>query len=115
MVVVAAVAGACGGESATPDLSGPAARGDELVTSLGCAGCHRGAEVGPSWTGTWGADVELSDGTRVRFDAAYVRSAVRTPDLHRRSGDWVRMPAYGLDQLSDDELDDIVAYLRALQ
>lgn len=107
----------CGG-SAASDLQGAAARGATLTRELGCAACHgsadRDAEIGPSWIGSWSNDIEMSDGETVRFDASYVVSSVRQPDLQRRSGDWRRMPAYDTDQLTDDELNDIVAYLEAL-
>lgn len=107
----------CGG-SAPRDLDGAAARGATLTRELGCAACHGGAdqdaEIGPSWVGSWNDEIVMSDGERVRFDASYVVSSVRQPDLQRRVGDWRRMPAYDTDQLTDDELNDIVAYLEAL-
>ncbi len=107
----------CGG-SAASDLQGGAARGATLARVLGCAACHgdanHDAAIGPSWVGSWADDVELSDGDTVRFDAEYVVTSVREPDLQRRIGDWRRMPAFGADQLTDDELNDIVAYLETL-
>lgn len=109
--------GACS-SSPPAEFSAEGERGRALTEEVGCAGCHGGfgesAEVGPSWVGSWGDDVELDDGTALRFDADYVITAVREPDVHRRPGDWVRMPAYGLDQLTDEELDAIVAYIEEL-
>ena len=116
-VVVSAVLAACG-SSPPAELSAAADDGRRLTEEVGCAGCHGGfgeaASVGPSWVGSWGDDVELDDGTVERFDAEYVVTAVREPDVHRRAGDWVRMPAYGLDQLTDDELDAIITYIEEL-
>ena len=116
-VLVGAIVAGCGGSSDV-ELSGAAARGQVLTRDLGCAACHGGADasatIGPSWVGSWGDDVEMSDGTVVRFDASYVVSSVRQPDVHRRTGDWRRMPAYASDQLTDAEVADIVAYLKEL-
>jgi mono/diheme cytochrome c family protein len=107
---------ACGG--AEPQLSARAARGQEVAERAGCAACHGGldtdATIGPSWVGSWGTEVLLDDGRRVVFDADHVRRSVREPDADRLAGDWMRMPAYGPDQISAEELDDIVEYLRAL-
>ncbi len=108
---------ACGSDSAA-QLSAPGERGRQLSTDLGCAGCHGGddreATIGPDWTGSWGTEIELDDGSTATFDALYVERSVRSPDAQRRTGDWIRMPEYRADQLTDDELADIVVYLEEL-
>lgn len=101
----------------TAELSPTAARGRDIAARLGCVSCHQpddGPAVGPDWTGSWGTNVELDDGTTVVFDADFVADAVRTPAAQQRRGDWPQMPAFEPDQLSDAELDAIVAYLEAL-
>lgn len=113
----ALVAVGCG-TSAPTNFSDAAGRGHELVQQLGCATCHDpdGSEtpLGPRWERSWNRQIELSDGSRVPFDRQYVISSVRDADRHRRSGDWIRMPTYTAAQLTDEELDDIVAYIEAL-
>ncbi len=108
---------ACGSETAT-ELSAAGERGRQLSTDLGCAGCHGGegrdATIGPAWSGSWGTEIELDDGSTTTFDARYVERSVRSPDAQRRAGDWIRMPEYRADQLTDDELADIVVYLEEL-
>ena len=90
-----------------------------MSIEVGCAGCHGGldepASIGPSWSGSWGTDVELDNGSTVRFDAAYVERSVRRPGDQRRSGDWMQMPAYGADQLTDDEIDALITYIEELR
>lgn len=116
-LVVAASVVACAGDSRV-QLDGKAARGRDVAESAGCAGCHGGddapATVGPSWNGSWGSEVVLDDGTEVLFDEEFVISSVRTPDLQRRKGDWLHMPAFTAEQISDAELADVIAYLIAL-
>ena len=101
-----------------PTLSAAAKDGQSIASTRGCAACHAGlgsdATIGPSWRGAWGTTVALDDGTEVVFDETYVRASARTPDAQRREGDWLRMPTFGPDQLSDAELDSIVAYIREL-
>jgi len=116
LTAVIAVA-ACASDSST-DLSAAGERGRRLSTDLGCAGCHGGddrdATIGPDWTDSWGTEIELDDGSTTTFDGLYVERSVRSPDAQRRSGDWIRMPEYRADQLTDDELADIVVYLEEL-
>lgn len=89
-----------------------------MSIQVGCANCHGGldaaASVGPSWSGSWGTIVELNDGATVRFDAPYVERSVRNPGEQRRAGDWLQMPAYGVDQLTDDEIAALAAYIEEM-
>lgn len=116
VVIVGATAG-CGSTDA-PELSSLGERGRQVSIEVGCAGCHGGggeqASIGPSWAGAWGSVVELDDGSTVRFDAAYVERSIRKPGDQRRSGDWMQMPAYAEDQLTDDEIAAIAAYIEEL-
>lgn len=118
LALTAAVAfAACASDSST-EFSAAGERGRQLSTDLGCAGCHgaddREATIGPDWNGSWGTDIELDDGSTTTFDVIYVERSVRSPDAQRRAGDWIRMPEYRADQLTDDELADIVVYLEEL-
>jgi mono/diheme cytochrome c family protein len=72
-------------------------RGQELFATKGCAHCHGPAGVG----GTIGPDLQL---VRKRMNAAEI-----TKQIHDGSKS---MPAFG-EQLSNAEIKDLVAYLRA--
>lgn len=118
LVFIIVVAAAACGTSDSPELSSQAERGRQVSIQVGCANCHGGldaaASVGPSWSGSWGTIVELNDGATVRFDAPYVERSVRSPGEQRRAGDWVQMPAYGVDQLTDDEIAALAAYIEEM-
>jgi mono/diheme cytochrome c family protein len=73
------------------------ARGQELFATKGCAHCHGPAGVG----GPIGPDLQL------------IRKRMSAADIAKQIHDGGRsMPAFG-DQLSDNEINDLVAYLRA--
>ncbi len=65
------------------------ARGEELWTSTGCAGCHSldgSAGVGPTMKGLAGSKVTLDDGSTVTADDAYLERAIVDPDAQVSEG-----------------------------
>ena len=116
--LLAGVAAACGDSSSPRPLSAEAQEGQAVARRAGCAGCHGdangGATVGPSWVGLWGTDVTLDDGSVVRFDEEFVRTAVRDPDAQRPEGTWLHMPTFGERQVSEADLEALIAYIREL-
>jgi cytochrome c2 len=92
------------------------ARGEALLTSLGCTQCHTtdgSTRIGPSFAKRWGTSVALADGSHVTFDEAYVRESVLSPQAKARPGYPPVMPTFdGL--IKDRQLADIVAYLKTL-
>lgn len=109
---------ACGGDrDAGPPvvITGAAAkRGERLATDNSCASCHTpdgGRSVGPTWKDLAGSDVVLGDGTELVADDAYLARAIRSPKDQVVDGYSAIMPTY---ELTDAEVDDLVAYLRAL-
>jgi mono/diheme cytochrome c family protein len=105
---------ACGGDDSGADrlgLSDEARRGAELADDNGCSACHRSGAVGPRWDGLYGSTVELDDGTTVVADEAYLIRAITDPGAEIVAGFSVTMPD---NDLSDDEVAAIVAYLREL-
>lgn len=113
-----AVLAACSGsdESAAdaPTLTGAAATGQQLFRSSGCAACHSvsGKDgVGPALNGLAGSRVELEDGTTVTADEAYLREAITQPEAEIVKGFRPVMPKR---ELSDGDVDALVAYLQAI-
>ena len=95
-------------------LSEDGARGQDIAKSNGCAQCHGSSGqggVGPSWVGLYGSDVELEDGTIVVADDEYLARAISDPSADIVAGASVIMPSNGL---SDDEIADVIAYIRDL-
>jgi cytochrome c oxidase subunit 2 len=101
------VAGAAG--SADPLV----ARGQALAQSKGCVACHTvdgSTGVGPSWKGLLGKTERYTDGSTARLDASALRQEIREPQTRIVQGFAPVMPK---PELSDAELDALVAYIAA--
>ena len=124
LIVVPALAlAACGGsDSSTPDNSAVVAKGEALVESNGCAGCHTSSTA--------------SDGVLSGQDSSVTKSSISgpnlTPDKDTGIGSWtdaqiVAAIRTGVDdegktlcsampkfEFSDDETAAVVAYLKSI-
>jgi cytochrome c oxidase subunit 2 len=117
-VLLVGFVASCGGDddaTAEPaELSADAEAGRTLARDSGCAGCHGNdfaGGLGPTWVGLAGSEVELEDGTTVTADDAYLTRAIADPGAERVAGFALEMPA---NDLSEEEIAQIVAYIRAL-
>lgn len=122
VVALVALGAGCGdddggdglGGAGQPPLDGAAAAGREVAGDRGCTSCHTASgddRSGPTWKGLWGSQVELEDGTTVTADRDYVVRAIREPDAEVVDGYAPIMPDV---DLSDAEVDELVAYIEAL-
>lgn len=119
LLAVAATVAACGDGGSTagaPKITDPAAkRGQQLAKDSGCQSCHstNGKNgTGPTWTDLAGSQVELDGGETVTADDAYLARAITDPKAEVVDGYPSIMPqAY---EFTDEQVDDLVAYLRAL-
>lgn len=97
-------------------ITGDAEAGKALATQ--CLSCHSvdGKEmVGPTWQGLYGHEVELEDGTVVIADDAYLIESIKDPGAKIVKGFPAgAMPPYGAI-LSDEDIANIVAYIRTLR
>lgn len=116
MMIIASVA------TPPPDAPPPAAAtpeeaGEEVATEIGCFACHTsdGADlVGPTWAGVAGSERELELGETVVADDDYLYNSIVDPRSQIVSGFDPLMPeGYG-DQLSDEEISQIIAYIKTL-
>jgi cytochrome c oxidase subunit 2 len=95
-----------------------AEQGQALFNQLGCGNCHASAinkNNGrcPNLNGLFGSTVELKDGSKVRFDEAYIRESVLYPQAKIVAGYDDIMPTFkGL--LTEDGLLKVVEYVRSL-
>jgi cytochrome c oxidase subunit 2 len=129
MVAVALGLTACGGDDGSADdgagaseravagsfvlPDGDAERGAELAKDSGCQSCHQDEDgLGPTWNGLYGSTRTLDDGSTVTADDDYLVLAIREPGEQKVDGFSVAMPRY--DDLSDQEVADLVAYIRSL-
>lgn len=88
-------------------------QGQGLAQSKGCVACHTidgSAGVGPTWKGLFGKTEALADGSSIKIDDEALRRDIREPQARVVKGFPPVMPAV---PLSDEELDALVAYIRA--
>jgi cytochrome c oxidase subunit 2 len=96
----------------------PASKGEKLITSNGCNGCHSldGSDgVGPTWKGLFGLERLLSDGSSVLVDDEYLINSIKNPNKQIvESYPANVMPQIYSDQFSEEELNNIIAFIKSL-
>ena len=88
-------------------------QGEQLARDQGCIACHSldgGAGVGPTWKGMVGKNETLIDGSSVLVDDGYLKESIVNPNAKVVKGYAPIMPPA---QLTDDQLDALVAYLKS--
>jgi len=95
----------------------PASAGQQLYQTLGCASCH-GANGeggrGPTLAGAFGKMTPLQSGESVRVDEVYIRESILNPQAKLVAGFGPIMPTFQ-GQVSEDQLVQLVAYIKSLQ
>ncbi|MDX6530815.1 MAG: cytochrome c oxidase subunit [Blastocatellia bacterium] len=94
----------------------PAATGQQMFESLGCASCH-GANAeggrGPALLGVYGNNVVLNNSQTIRADEGYLRESIMNPQAKIVNGFGPIMPSFQ-GQLSEEQLLQLVAYIKSL-
>jgi cytochrome c oxidase subunit 2 len=94
----------------------PEGRGRALVAASGCAACHStdgSASRGPTWFNLFGRQEQLTDGSVVTVDEAYIHESIKTPQAKIVHGfETIIMPAY---DFTDEQIADIIAYIKTLK
>lgn len=96
----------------------PVVRGETYAQQYGCTACHSvdgSTVVGPSWLGIYGSTVQLDDGTSVTVDEVYITQSIRDPGAQLVSGFQNLMPAEIGAALTDEQIADLIAYIKSLQ
>ncbi|WP_299028541.1 cytochrome c oxidase subunit II [uncultured Thermanaerothrix sp.] len=98
----------------------PATRGAKWAQTNGCLSCHSvdgSPGVGPTWKGLYGrTDHELADGSRVTVDENYLRVAILNPNAQVVKGYPSNvMPGNYQALLSDQQINDIIEYIKTLR
>ncbi len=117
LVAMAGTAVACSSsDSGSTDvkLTGEAAKGQTVVSDMGCTTCHtsngtKGA--GPTFKGLAGSQVTLKGGKQVTADEAYLHTAITDPGKQVVEGFNPIMPTR---DLTDEQVSQIIAYLQAI-
>jgi len=94
----------------------PEGRGQALVAANGCAACHSingSPGIGPTWFGLFEHEVELTDGSVVTADEAYIHESIKAPQAKIVAEfENQLMPTY---DFNDEQINDIVAYIKTLR
>ncbi len=108
-------------DKAALDKMSPAERGKLVYGKLAvpaCATCHSldGSKlVGPTFKGLFGRKEKLNDGTEITADAEYIKRSVKEPSAQIVEGFQAGQmpPVYGA--LTDQELNDLVEFIKTLK
>jgi cytochrome c oxidase subunit 2 len=103
----------------------PVARGEYWFKQQGCASCHStdGSKiVGPTFKGLFGREETLIDGTKVTVDEAYIKESILNPDAKIVAGfesspgsKTSVMPKNFGEKLSDEQINDIIEWIKTLK
>ena len=96
----------------------PASQGARIFQDMGCVTCHRedAQGRGPLLDGLFGRERPLDNGTNVLANEDYIRESIRNPQAKVAAG-FARpsiMPTYTQNQISEEQLLQIMAYIRSL-
>lgn len=100
-----------------PPTVAPDLPGEVLAGEIGCVACHTtdGTDtVGPTWAGLAGSDRPLDSGESVVADDGYLLNSIVDPPSQVVAGFNPIMPTSYADQLSDQEIQDLIDYIKSL-
>lgn len=99
----------------------PAMKGAQIVQQLGCNACHTTdgtRTVGPSYLGLWGKEETVITNGKERtitVDEEYIRRSILEPNADIVQGFNKGLMLSYEGQLSDEEIDLIIAYIKSMQ
>jgi cytochrome c oxidase subunit 2 len=101
--------------SKNADLS-MALRGRQLFLKHQCIACHTGdsRQRGPNLEDLYMSTVQLSNGPPVVADDSYIAESIRLPKAKIVAGFQPIMPTYGPDVMDEQELQQLVAFIKGL-
>ena len=102
--------------SGNANQTSPAAAGQSMFESLGCASCH-GANGeggrGPALLGVFNSNVTLSGNQTVKADEGYLRESITNPQAKIVNGFGPIMPSFQ-GQVNEEQLLQLVAFVKSL-
>lgn len=96
----------------------PVVRGQVWMTQYGCVACHSvdgTPKVGPSFFGLFGREETFEDGSTLIADEAYIFESIRQPALKIVQGFPNAMPAEVAKDISDEQIADMIEYIKTLK
>ena len=94
-----------------------ATRGATLAEGQGCLQCHTTdgrPGSGPTWKGLAGSTRPLTGGDEVVADDNYLFNSIVTPNNQVVEGFDAIMPTFYADQLDEQQITDLVEYIKSL-
>ncbi len=95
----------------------PVERGAVWYQQFGCLACHStdGAErAGPTWSGLYGKEELLADGTTITVDDDYLFESIRDPQAKIVEGfETVIMPPTG-ESMTNEQIQDVIEFIKNL-
>ncbi len=101
-------------------LESPTATGRRIMQNIGCFACHTidgNKLVGPSFKGIWGEEVTVTTGGQKRqivVDEEYIRRSIYDPNADIVDGFNRGLMLSYEGQLSEEDVDNIIEYLKTL-
>ena len=95
-----------------------AQKGEKLYNGKGCVACHTidgSARVGPSWKGAWGTIREMTDGRKMEYDENYFRNCVLNPSSKTVKGYPAGVMPSFQGQLSEDQIAQLIEFVKTLK
>ena len=95
----------------------PEFKGREIFNRMACNACHSidgTLKLGPTILNQYGKEIRHTDGTVVLIDEDYIRESIIDPLKYIAEGYTPIMPSYK-PILSDEEIEFIVAYMKAMK
>ncbi|PIS10665.1 MAG: cytochrome c oxidase subunit II [Bdellovibrio sp. CG10_big_fil_rev_8_21_14_0_10_47_8] len=96
-----------------------AEKGQKYFTDKGCVACHSvdgTPKVGPSWKGVFGLkEHEMDDGQKVSVDENYVRESILNPNAKVVKGYPKGVMPTFQGQLSEDQLNALIEFIKSLK
>jgi cytochrome c oxidase subunit 2 len=104
-------------QSEPAPLRGRVERGRALAEAHACITCHTfdgRSGVGPSWRGLYHSTQPLEDGEAVLVDDVYIARSIKDPKAQVARGYLPVMPTYFGERLDEQDIDDLIAFIRSL-
>ncbi len=110
---------ACQNENDTLDFTpgSPEQKGMDIFNRMACNACHSmdgTLKLGPTIKKQYGKEIRHTDGTIMIIDDEYIRESIIDPLKYIAEGYTPIMPSYK-PILSDEEINWIIAYIKALK
>ena len=98
-------------------VGSPQHKGQDIFERMACNACHSldgSLKLGPTMKNQFGKEILHTDGTVMIINDDYIRESLLDPLKHIAEGYTPIMPSYK-PVLSDEDVDNLIAYIKALK